>query len=133
MAQWVLTTEAAPRANRVLDVLEGVAAGGGARSGGLVARQQDRLAADGAQVRDRTGVLTHVLWALLGVGLAVAAALVGVVSGIFSRASGIAMTASIGWTEIGLALTLAAVGAVLSILPAALLYRRPVVEALRSA
>jgi putative ABC transport system permease protein len=66
-------------------------------------------------------------------GLAVAAALVGVVSGIFSRASGIAMTASIGWTEIGLALTLAAVGAVLSILPAALLYRRPVVEALRSA
>jgi putative ABC transport system permease protein len=66
-------------------------------------------------------------------GLAVAAALVGVVSGIFSEASGIAMTASIGWTEIGLALTLTAVGAVLAILPAALLYRRPVVEALRSA
>jgi putative ABC transport system permease protein len=66
-------------------------------------------------------------------GLVVAGALVGVVSGIFSKASGIAMTASIGWTEIGLALTLTAVGAVLAILPAALLYRRPVVEALRSA
>lgn len=66
-------------------------------------------------------------------GLAVAAALVGVVSGIFSRASGIAMTTSIGWPEIWLALTLTAVGAVLAILPAALLYRRPVVEALRSA
>lgn len=66
-------------------------------------------------------------------GLAVAAAFVGVVSNIFSEASGIAMSASIGWTEIGLALTLTAIGAVLAILPAALLYRRPVVEALRSA
>ncbi len=66
-------------------------------------------------------------------GLAVAAALVGVVSGVFSEASGIAMTASIGWPEIWLALTLTAIGAVLAILPAALLYRRPVVEALRSA
>lgn len=66
-------------------------------------------------------------------GLAVAGAMVGVVSGIFSRASGIAMTTSIGWPEIWLALTLTAVGAILAILPAALLYRRPVVEALRSA
>lgn len=66
-------------------------------------------------------------------GLAVAATLVGVVSGVFSQASGIAMTASIGWPEIWLALILTAIGAVLAILPAALLYRRPVVEALRSA
>jgi len=66
-------------------------------------------------------------------GLAVAGAMVGFVSGIFSRASGIAMTTSIGWPEIWLALTLTAVGAILAILPAALLYRRPVVEALRSA
>lgn len=66
-------------------------------------------------------------------GLAVAATLVGAVSRFFSEASGIAMTASIGWAEIWLALALAAIGAVLSILPAALLYRRPVVEGLRSA
>ena len=66
-------------------------------------------------------------------GLAVAAALVGVVSGMFSEASGIALTASIGWPEIWLALALTAIGAVLAILPAALLYRRPVVEALRGA
>lgn len=66
-------------------------------------------------------------------GLAVAAAFVGVVSGLFSRASGIAMTTTIGWPEFWLALSLAAVGAVLALLPAALLYRRPVVEALRSA
>lgn len=66
-------------------------------------------------------------------GLVVAAAFVGVVSSMFSQASGIAMSASIGWTEIWLALALAAIGAVLAVLPAALLYRRPVVEALRSA
>jgi putative ABC transport system permease protein len=66
-------------------------------------------------------------------GLGVAAALVGAVSGVFSQASGIAMVASIGWPEISLALLLTAIGAVLAILPAALLYRRPVVEALRSA
>jgi putative ABC transport system permease protein len=66
-------------------------------------------------------------------GLAVAAAFVGVVSGIFSAASGIAMQTSIGGPEIGLALALAAVGAVLALVPAALLYRRPVVEALRGA
>ena len=66
-------------------------------------------------------------------GLAVAAGLVGLVSGIFSEASGIAMTTSIGWPEIWLALALTGIGAVLAILPAALLYRRPVVEALRSA
>jgi putative ABC transport system permease protein len=66
-------------------------------------------------------------------GLAVAAVFVGVVSGIFSQASGIAMEANIGEPEIWLAVTLAAVGAVLALVPAALLYRRPVVEALRSA
>jgi putative ABC transport system permease protein len=64
-------------------------------------------------------------------GLGVAALLSGTASRIFSAASGIALSASIGWTEISLALVLAAVGAILSLLPAALLYRRPVVEALR--
>jgi putative ABC transport system permease protein len=66
-------------------------------------------------------------------GLAVAAVFVGVVSGIFSQASGIAMGASIAEPEIWLAVALAAVGAVLALVPAALLYRRPVVEALRGA
>jgi putative ABC transport system permease protein len=66
-------------------------------------------------------------------GLAVAAVFVGAVSGLFSQASGIAMQASIGEPEIWLAVALAAVGAVLALVPAALLYRRPVVEALRGA
>jgi putative ABC transport system permease protein len=65
-------------------------------------------------------------------GLGVAAALIGIVSGIFSEASGIAMSTGIGWPEVGLALALTGIGAVLALLPAALLYRRPVVEALRA-
>jgi putative ABC transport system permease protein len=64
-------------------------------------------------------------------GLGVAAILVSVVSAIFSQASGIAMSTVIGWPEIWLALILTATGALLALLPAALLYRRPVVEALR--
>ena len=43
------------------------------------------------------------------------------------------MQASIAEPEIWLAVALAAVGAVLALVPAALLYRRPVVEALRGA
>lgn len=66
-------------------------------------------------------------------GLGVAALLVGIVSGIFSRASGIAMSTGIAGPEFMLALALTIAGAVLALLPAALLYRRPVVEALRSA
>ena len=66
-----------------------------------------------------------------GLGLAVAAALSGTVSAWLAAASGIALSSSIGWTEVTLALGLAAAGALLALLPAALLYRRPVVEALR--
>ncbi|MGD9739543.1 MAG: FtsX-like permease family protein [Bauldia sp.] len=67
------------------------------------------------------------------IGLGVAALLTGVVSSILSRASGIALSASVGSTEIWLAVILTAAGAILALLPAALLYRRPVVEALRGA
>jgi putative ABC transport system permease protein len=66
-------------------------------------------------------------------GLAVAEAFVGVVSAIFSQATGLALASSIGGPEIWLAVALAAIGGVLSLVPAALLYRRPVVEALRGA
>ncbi|MCW5696203.1 MAG: ABC transporter permease [Bauldia sp.] len=69
------------------------------------------------------------LGSLLGLGAA--AALSGTVSAILSNASGIALSARLGGTEILLALALAAIGAVLALIPAALLYRRPVVEALR--
>lgn len=66
------------------------------------------------------------------VGLGLAAALSAIVSTVLGRASGVALSASIGWPEVGLALAIMLVGGILALLPAALLYRRPVVDALRS-
>lgn len=65
------------------------------------------------------------------IGLGVGAALVGIVSGVFSDVTGISMSTGIGGPELAVAVALTSVGAVLALLPAALLYRRPVVEALR--
>jgi putative ABC transport system permease protein len=67
------------------------------------------------------------------IGLAVAAALCGIVSTIFEQASGIALEATIGPTEFSLAATIAALGALSALVPAALLYRQPVAAALRGA
>ena len=47
MAQWVLTNEAAPRANKLLDIFAGAKDATGSRSGGMVSRQQDNLKRDG--------------------------------------------------------------------------------------
>ncbi len=66
-------------------------------------------------------------------GLAFAAALAGSVSSVFERASGIAMSATIGAPELTLAAGIALVGAFLASVPALLLYRQPVVEGLRGA
>jgi methyl-accepting chemotaxis protein len=76
MAQWFLTNEAAPRANRLLDIFAGTRNEGGSRSGGMVARQRDSLKKDGAAVLAETGFLTTLLWVLLGVGIGVASAVV---------------------------------------------------------
>ncbi len=43
MAQWFLTNEAAPRANKLLDIFAGAKDGEGMRAGGMVARQQESL------------------------------------------------------------------------------------------
>ncbi|HET7714614.1 MAG TPA: FtsX-like permease family protein [Bauldia sp.] len=67
------------------------------------------------------------------IGLGVAAGITGIVSALFAQASGIALDSGIGWTEAGLAAAVAAIGALLAIVPAALLYREPVVSALRGA
>jgi putative ABC transport system permease protein len=64
-------------------------------------------------------------------GLGVAAGLAGFVSHLFAQSSGIALDAGIGATEVGLAATIALVGALLSVLPALALYREGVTEALR--
>jgi len=76
MAQWFLTNEAAPRANKLLDIFAGAKNSEGSRSGGMVSRQQDSLRADGAMVLAETSFLTNLLWVLLGVGLGVAATVV---------------------------------------------------------
>jgi methyl-accepting chemotaxis protein len=76
MAQWFLTNEAAPRANKLLDIFAGAKNAEGSRSGGMVSRQQDSLRADGAMVLAETSFLTSLLWVLMGVGIGVAATVV---------------------------------------------------------
>jgi methyl-accepting chemotaxis protein len=76
MAQWFLTNEAAPRANKLLDIFAGAKNAEGSRSGGIVSRQQDSLRADGAMALAETSFLTSLLWLLMGVGLGVAATVV---------------------------------------------------------
>ncbi len=76
MAQWFLTNEAAPRANKLLDIFAGTRNDSGSRSGGMVARQRDSLKKDGASVLAETSFLTILLWVLLGVGIGVASTVV---------------------------------------------------------
>ena len=76
MAQWFLSNEAAPRANKLLDIFAGSKDAAGLRSGGMVARQQESLRKDGAEVLAETGFLMTLLWVLLGVGIGVAATVV---------------------------------------------------------
>jgi methyl-accepting chemotaxis protein len=76
MAQWFLTNEAAPRANRLLDIFAGAKGADGGRSGGMVSRQQQNLKSDGTAVLGDTNFLTTLLWVMLGVGIGVAAAVV---------------------------------------------------------
>ena len=65
------------------------------------------------------------------IGLVVAAVICGFVSEFFEQATGIALDASIGQTEFALAASIAGLGALAALAPAAFLYRRPVVDALR--
>jgi methyl-accepting chemotaxis protein len=76
MAQWFLTNEAAPRANKLLDIFAGTRDAEGSRSGGMVSRQQESLRADGAMVLAQTSFLTTLLWVMMGVGIGVAATVV---------------------------------------------------------
>src|SRR4051794_36008129 len=76
MAQWFLSNEAAPRANKLLDIFAGSKDTTGSRSGGMVSRQQENLRKDGAATLAETGFLMTLLWVLLGVGIGVAATVV---------------------------------------------------------
>jgi methyl-accepting chemotaxis protein len=72
MAQWFLTNEAAPRANKLLDIFSGDKSADGLRAGGMVARQQDMLTRDGTAVLSETEFLVTLLWVLMGVAIGVA-------------------------------------------------------------
>ena len=76
MAQWFLTNEAAPRANKLLDIFAGAKDAAGSRSGGMVSRQQDNLKRDGDATLAETSFLMTLLWVLLGVGIGVAVTVV---------------------------------------------------------
>jgi len=72
MAQWFLTNEAAPRANKLLDIFSGNKNAEGVRAGGMVARQQDMLTTDSREVLSETEFLVTLLWVLLGIAVGVA-------------------------------------------------------------
>jgi methyl-accepting chemotaxis protein len=76
MAQWFLNREAAPPAYKLLDIFAGQKDAAGARTGGMLARQQKNLMSDGADVLGETDFLTTLLWVMLGVAIGVAGAVV---------------------------------------------------------
>ena len=69
----LLRTEAAPRADKILDLLEGPAGADRRRGGGMIDNQLKLLTTDAAQVDQSIDLLQILLWTLLGVGLGVAA------------------------------------------------------------
>lgn len=72
---------------------------------------------------------------LIGAGALIGLPLGWLVASLLSRmataATGFAMHATIGWVELGWVAALSALGMALALLPAALAYRRPVVDGLR--
>jgi methyl-accepting chemotaxis protein len=76
LAQKLLVTEAAPRAGKLLDMFVGPAGEDGIRAGGLTDRQGDLLAAEAQDVQAGSEFLIVLLWAMLGVGLLLAGAVV---------------------------------------------------------
>ncbi|XUM23431.1 HAMP domain-containing methyl-accepting chemotaxis protein [Bradyrhizobium oligotrophicum S58] len=65
----LLATEAAPRANKLLDLLDGKIRADGTIHGGLKTNQQDVLVKDSADVAARIEGLLFAEWALLALGL----------------------------------------------------------------
>jgi len=68
----LLVTEAAPRALKILDILDGPKGADGTRAGGLKDAQQKLMADDAASVLGGIGFLQVALWVLLALGMALA-------------------------------------------------------------
>ena len=74
MANYLLVSEAAPRAGKLLETLAGAVQEDGARTGGMVANQK-RLLADDAQAMARdTSLLKSIEWILLAIGMVIGVA-----------------------------------------------------------
>ena len=77
-AQWnapvhVLVTEAAPRALKILDLLDGPKQSDGTRMGGIKSNQKQMLAQESDLVQDGMAFLAKIQWVLLAGGLVLAA------------------------------------------------------------
>jgi methyl-accepting chemotaxis protein len=71
----LLVTEAAPRALKILDILDGPKGADGTRAGGLKDAQQKLMADDAASVLGGIGFLQVALWVLLAAGMSLAGAI----------------------------------------------------------
>ena len=72
MAQFMLVTEAAPRAGKLLDMLVGPLGPDGLRKGGMMDNQKQLLMADAAANTEATHFLVTLEWILLFAGIALA-------------------------------------------------------------
>lgn len=73
MANYMLVTEAAPRAGKLLKILQGDLRSNGTRSGGMVDNQRNLLINDGNSEAEAIDSLQIFEWILLAVGLGIAA------------------------------------------------------------
>jgi methyl-accepting chemotaxis protein len=69
----LLVTDAAPRALKLLDLLDGTKGGNGSRAGGVKSSQKLLLAGDARGVHEGMSFLTMVQWLLLAMGISLAA------------------------------------------------------------
>ena len=72
---YLLVTEAAPRAVKLLDLLDGPKGVDGTRSGGIKTNQKKMLVQEAGDVQSGISLLKQVLWVLLAVGLALSGAI----------------------------------------------------------
>jgi len=70
-----LINEAAPRADKLLDILAGPDDANGVRNGGMVGNQRALLDTDNAAIGSATDLLNLVQWTLLGLGVLLGAAI----------------------------------------------------------
>lgn len=75
MAQYTLVTETAPRANKLLDLLDGPVSADGIRKGGLLDSQKELLKGDAADNARETAQLMTLEWTLLFLGIALSSAI----------------------------------------------------------